>query len=149
MIKEFLTRAQNDQPIYITEVEAAFSAMPEKSRVIIQTELVEPGQVKDVQFYLPTVFEERAFVEDFFFGKIYNIISTLGGKKLTVFYDTQNDEIKRLVKKTEKVFGIHETKKKRTFYGRSINVADRINEALYGGSFVIEACDIAEYQKKR
>ena len=146
MIKDFIARAEGDQPVYITEVEQAFGALEERTLVIIRTELVEPGEIKDLQFYLPPAFEEKAFVEDFFFGKIYNIISTLGGKNLTVFYDAQNAEIKRLVKKLEKVFGIHEIKKKRVFYGRSINVADRINEALYGGSFSIQARDISEYE---
>ena len=145
MIKEFILRAKNDEPVYITEVETAFRALDKKTRVVFRTEMVAHGEFRDLEIFLPNSFEDTAFMEDYFFGKIYNIISTLGGKNLTVFYDAQNSAVNKLVKKLDKVFCIDEPKSARSFYGRSINVADRINEALYGGSFTTAFAHIENY----
>ena len=129
-IKDFIYAAEKDETVYITDVEKTFNELEEKSSIFLRMELVEKGVSKDFSFNLPSSFEEKSLVEDFFFGKIYNIVSTLGGKKLTVYYDKKNEQISKLVKKLDKVFGIYEDKQKRKYYARSINVADHLNEAL-------------------
>ena len=141
-MKELVLKAKRDETVYISDVEHAFKAMDEKSLIYLTMDLVEKGESKHFSFYLPARIENKALVEDFFYGKIYNIISTLGGRKLTVYYDKQNMQIHKLVTKLDKVFGIKESKKQRSGYARGINVADRLNEALCGGKFSIEADDI-------
>lgn len=141
-LKELAEAAQRDETVYISDVEQVFNALEEKSQIYMTMDLIEAGESKHFSFYLPASIDNERLVEDFFYGKIYNIISTLGGKKLTVYYDTQNGQIHRLAEKLNEVFGINESKKQRTGYARGINVADRLNEALYGGRFSIEIDDI-------
>jgi len=147
-IRDFIEQAKKDEPVYITEVEKAFNAFENKSLICIKIVLVQ-GDKKDFSFYLPKHFEDKMFVKAFFFGKIYNIISTLGGKKLVVYYDTANQGVSELVNQLNYRFGIREEKSKRNFYARSINVADRLNEALFGGKFSFELIDIREYEPEK
>ncbi len=146
-IRDFVERAKQDETVYIPEVEKAFNAMDDKSSVKLRMDLIEAGKSRDFSFNLPAHFEDRELVRDFFFGKIYNIISTLGGRKLTVYYDTQNEKIRALAEQLDEVFGTHKPKPERTGYARSINVADRMNNALYGGSFCFKLEDISGWKE--
>ena len=141
-MNDLVMTAKKDETVYISDTEHTFKAMDERSLVYLTMDLVGKGETKHLSFYLPAKIENKALVEDFFYGKIYNIISTLGGRKLTVYYDMQNTQIHKLVVKLDKVFGIKESKKQRTGYARGINVADRLNEALCGGQFSINTDDI-------
>ena len=140
---DLVNNAKKDKTVYISDVENIFDALAEKSLVCLVMDLID-GQSKYFSFHMPAVFGKEELVKEFFYGRIYNIISTLGGKKLTVYYDMKNSHIKKLVSKLNDVFGIKETRKQRKGYARGINVADRLNEALYGGSFSIEARDLSE-----
>ena len=148
MIKKFAERAKQDETVYLPDLEEAFNTSENTSLVRLRMALIETGKTRDFSFNLPVSFEETKLVQDFFYGKIYNIISTLGGKKLTVYYDTKNKQIDALANRLETVFGINQSKKARTGYANSINVADRLNDALYGGRFSIELQDINHWKKR-
>ncbi len=141
-MKELAAAAKRDETVYISDVVHAFTALKEKTLIYLTMDMIEAGECRNFSFYLPGTFKEQALIEDYFYGKIYNIISAVGGRKLTVYYDTQNVQVGNLVSKLDEVFGINETRKQRTGYARGINVADRLNEALYGGRFSIETKDI-------
>lgn len=141
-IKALAETATRDETVYISDVEQVFNTLEEKSLIYLTLDLIEVGESKHFSFYLPASFNNETLVKDYFYGKINNVITTLGGKKLTVYYDTQNDEIRGLVEKLYEVFGINKPKKQRDGYARIINVADRLNEALYGAQFSIEVDDI-------
>lgn len=142
-IKELVEAAKRDETVYISDAEQVFNALDEKSLIYMTLDLIEVGESKHFSFYLPSSFNNETLVKDYFYGKINNVITTLGGKKLTVYYDTQNVQIHRLVEKLYEVFGINESKKQRNGYARIINVADRLNEALYGAQFSIKVDDIS------
>ena len=141
-MKELAAAAKRDETVYISDVVHAFTALKEKTLIYLTMHMIEAGECRNFSFYLPGTFKEQALIEDYFYGKIYNIISAVGGRKLTVYYDTQNAQVENLVSKLDEIFGINETRKQRTGYARGINVADRLNEALYGGRFSIETKDI-------
>ena len=141
-MKELAAAAKRDETVYISDAVHAFTALKEKTLIYLTMDMIEAGECRNFSFYLPGTFKEQALIEDYFYGKIYNIISAVGGRKLTVYYDTQNAQVGNLVSKLDEIFGINETRKQRTGYARAINVADRLNEALYGGRFSIETKDI-------
>ena len=147
-LKNLAALVKLDETIYITEAQRVFNALEHKSEIYLTMDLIEPGKCKHSSFDLPEDFSETALITDFFYGKIYNIISTLGGRCLTIYYDTGNAKIAKLVERLNMVFGIHLSKRARSGYARGINVADRMNEALYGGRFCIKTDDIANKPEK-
>ena len=143
-MKNLIEAAKNDETVYISDVQKQFDNLAEKSPVCLVMELIEAGRSGQLNFYLPKAFDNEELIKDYFYGRIYNMVSSLGGRKLTVYYDTRNKQISRLVSKLDSIFGIKESRKNRKGYARGINVADRLNEALYGGQFSIESKDINE-----
>lgn len=143
-IKEFVEIAKQDETVYISDVENSFNKLVDKTQVYIVLDLIDRGVHKDFSFYLPSEFGEVEFVEDYFFGKIYNILSTLGGTNMSIYYDMSNDCVDKLVKKLDVIFGISFNKKQRKGYARAINVTDRMIEALFGGKFYFSHFDIKD-----
>ncbi len=143
-MKDLIETAKRDETVYISDAQNVFNNLNDKSLIYLVMDLIETGQSRQYSFYLPEAAGDETLIKDFFYGKIYNIVSSLGGRKLTVYYDTNNRQAEKLVSKIESIFGIKETRKKRKGYGRGINVADRLNEALYGGRFSVETKDIGQ-----
>ena len=141
-VSDFVTLAQKDETVYISDVEKAFDSLDDKTYIYLVMDLIEEGAQRDFGFYLPATFKDERLISDFFYGKIYNIISTLGGRTLSIYYDTSNEKVAVLVKNLNLVFDIAEPRKRRKGYARGINVADRMNEVICGGRFSFNINDI-------
>ena len=61
---------------------------------------------------------------------LYNIISTLGGRGLSLSADGDDGEGAELAAAFERAFGIAETRFRRPGYGRAVNVSERMDEAI-------------------
>lgn len=142
--KEFTKLAKEDKNVYISNVETAFNQLDDKTEIYLVLDLIKEGEKKAFSFCLPSEYDESEFVEDFFIGKIYNILSTLGGLKMSVYYDTSNIQVDVLVKKLDEVFGIGVDKKARKGYAKAINVTDRMLYKLLGKTFSFKLFDIKE-----
>ena len=98
-IKDLVEKAKRDEAVYISDVEGVFNAMDEVTPIYVTIDMIGAEQEKQFSFNLPASFPDEVFLEDFFFGKLYNIITTLGGRRLTVYYDTQNQQFSKMVTK--------------------------------------------------
>ncbi|MEN6315723.1 MAG: hypothetical protein ABFD25_15925 [Clostridiaceae bacterium] len=151
MISEFIKRSKTGECVYITEVRKAFDKASQTKDVICVLELVKKGEIKDYTIRLPdlegTSIQETKFIKRYFYARIYNILSTLGGKKMTLYIDTADEYLMQLVKTLDEVFCINSEKAKRKGYGRCINVIDRMAENLCGSSFSFEIKDVRQLGK--
>lgn len=75
---------------------------------------------------------ERDLVREYFLAGLYNIISTLGGRELRLAGRGDEGEARELAAAFEEQFGIRLPRGQRSGYGRAVNVAERMFEAVHG-----------------
>lgn len=151
MILKLIERANAGECVYITEVRKAFDKALQTKDIICVLELVKKSETKDYTIKLPDLSgageQETEFIKRYFCARIYNILSTLGGKKMTLYIDTADVFLRKLFKTLNEVFCINSAKAKRKGYGRCINVIDRMAENLCGSTFSFEIKDIEQLEK--
>lgn len=132
MIKEFLKRAQEDQPVYITHVREAFSRLKaeERDSILVVDSLISSEEEKAFSLIIPAVnsctAEETAFIVSYVNAEIYNILSALGGKYITFYIDTANEKLCTLLRILDETFEINLKRSDRKGFGKCINVIDRM-----------------------
>lgn len=98
------------------------------------------GSQRDFSAPLPDC---GSFALRYLSATVFNLLSAYGGRKLEIYADCENEEMRRLVKELEGIFQLRD--KTRSGYGKCINVADRISRAFGGGGFSMELCSISDY----
>lgn len=146
MLSTFLRRAKEDLPVYITDVRAAFQRDGRRPFHLAVT--LYDGSVRRFPLLLPETgsAEEKEFVASYVHAILYNILSSLGALRVTVYLDPADAELKALAENLDAVFMTALPKTERTGYGKCLNVNERTLAALSGGRdrFEIRVRDIAE-----
>jgi len=129
MIKDFLERATKGESVFICDVRDAFSTADTSVGCMIET---AAGEIHRWNIPLPQTgsTEEKAFVRDYFYANVYNLISTLGGKFMALYINPEDTHIEELCVSLDDVFQTALPRDKRTGYGKCLNVTDRVNAAL-------------------
>lgn len=129
MMQEFLTRAERGDNVYISDVRKAFSAG--STRIQCALELVIGGE-RCWEIRVPRAESERelAFIREYCYASLYNLISTFGGKRMTLHLSPEDAFARELCEALNDVFQIRLTKRERRGYGKCLNVTDRINAAM-------------------
>ena len=150
--KQLVEKAKDGSPVYISDVRAQFDSMADRMQLICELELIDdtrrrfPISVPDAEELSP---EANTLIANYIWARIYNILSSLGGRRMTIYLDRKHAWLNRIVNDLNVKFGIYQSRKDRKGYGRSINVIDRMLEHIdsrgkeaAGFQFVIK--DIAE-----
>ncbi len=145
MLKVFIDEAKKGLPVFITDVRNAFTELDKKQTMSCVLELVD-GSIRVFEMNIPaldgTDDEQTEFVKSYVSAEIYNILSALGGKKMTIYLDTSSKPLVALAKELDKIFCINMERSKRKRYGKCVNVIDRMLGAIVGPdakfAFVIE-----------
>jgi len=134
MINDFIKRAENGKSIYICEVRDAFASSGKSIECVVET---TAGEVIARSIPLPCFIgapvKDRAgkeFVCEYFHSNIYNLISTYGGKHMTLYTAECDGDIKELCDNLNDVFQVKLSRDDRSGYGKSLNVTDRVNAAM-------------------
>lgn len=135
MISEFLKSAENGETVYISTVFEAFQSLKEHESQVLNCylSLLEIEQVKCFTLRIPIFSEDdkkNLFIKEYVWAELYNIISSLGGRKMDVYVDISNRELTDFAENLNSVFDIDKARKDRGGYGRSVNVTDRMLETL-------------------
>lgn len=150
MLQDFLKRAIAGENVYITEVKKAFGILKDSCKIKCVLSLLDKDKEKTYAIRIPELSglneAETEFVRRYFYARIYNILSTLGGTKMTFYFNTADKRLLELVGSLDEAFCIKTEKAKRQGYGKCINVIDRMTERLRGGSFVFELRDIGLFK---
>lgn len=98
------------------------------------------GRMRDFAAPMP---EYGSFGLRYLSATVFNLLSAYGGRRLEIYADTGSKELCGLIEELEEIFQLGE--KKRSGYGKCINVADRISRAFGGEGFALELRDIKGY----
>ena len=114
-IRDLVDTAAAGRPVYISSVRERFAALPPSESFVLTASLDgfdEDGPV--FTFRLPKFAlladDERAMATEYVLAGLYNIISTLGGRGLSLRADGDDGEGAALVAAFERAFGIAETR---------------------------------------
>ena len=133
MIAQFLESAETGEPVYISTVYAAFQNL-EKSWtlhfLLLPLEGEEPKYfpIKIPEFGASVATDQ--FIKEYVWAELYNILSSLGGRRMDMYIDDTCSELLSFVEDLKDVFNISLERKDRQGYGRAINVIDRMLETL-------------------
>jgi len=136
MIKEFLQAANAGEPVFITTVCEAFEKLKKNEKQVLNCvlTLLENNKKRLFKISLPLLdglgSEEITFVKSYVWAKIYNILSSLGGKEMNIYVDKSNSSLTELAAELNQVFHIDKKRSERRGYGRAVNVIDRMLGAL-------------------
>lgn len=139
-------------PLYIHAVRQQFEQLPNRSRVECVVELMNGTDVRAFSLSLPNLAESDAstvdLAERYLFAEIYNVLSSIGGRKMTFHCDLSNAPLVAFLERVNEVFGVGLPRKDRPGYGRCINVIDRMLTTLSKGAvqFSFEVKPLDEFE---
>ena len=133
MLEQLLAKARSDESVFITEADAFFSQLPDATKLNLEVEQID-GSYREFVMDLPGVHDldpqSLQFLDDYVCARIYNILSSLGGRRLLIRYDTKITWLGGIIASLDARFGIGQARKDRTGFGKCINVIDRMLEHL-------------------
>jgi hypothetical protein len=134
-VRDLVDAANGGRPVYISVLRERLEALPPSASFTLVARLDGFGnESRAFTFRLPKFGalapDERTMVTEYVLAGLYNIISTLGGRGLTI--DTVGDEgeAPELVLTIRREFGIDRDRLTRPGYGRAVNVSERMDEAI-------------------
>ena len=144
-LDSFVRAAKEDKPVYITEVRKAFQE--EGKRAFHIHVHMYDGKTAVFPLMLPVWNneEERAFTASYIRAFVHNLFSTLGALKMEIYLDTSDKDLVSAAENLYSEFQMGLAKSRRSGFGKSLNVNDRIIRALFGDktSFSFEVLDIS------
>lgn len=146
MLKSFLQSAGQDRPVYLTDVREAFQANGTQPFSLHVT--LYDDSVKRFPLMLPETKDEAeaAFVASYVYATVYNILSSLGAKKIDIYLNPGDRQAAELAGTLSGTFQTEAPKAERTGYGKCLNVNERILSvfASEGGRFSFRVHDTAK-----
>lgn len=137
MIKEMIDSAKRGENVFITDVRNEFQSLDIMGEsIIIQLDLINKGDTRYFRLIVPVVEqeadEEIAFIESYIRAEIYNMLSSLGCRGLTVYFNTENMVLNSIFAGVREAFCMDKPLSERTGYGNCMNVIDRMIRAIHG-----------------
>ncbi len=134
-VRDLVDAAKGGRPVYISTVRERFDRLePAGSFQLTATVRGFDAGDRVYSFTLPTfaslAADERAMVIEYVLAGLYNIISTVGGRGLTLEAPGGDGEGDELAAIFEHEFGIGLDRLGRPGYGRAVNVSERMDEAI-------------------
>ena len=126
--------AKAGQSVYITDLHSLFGSLADEAseRLACVVELLDGTGSRRFDMRVPRLdgmgAAERDFVESYIHAEIYNILSALGGKLMTVYFDPARASLAEAVRRLPSVFGLGMRRSSRCGYGRAVNVIERMIE---------------------
>lgn len=128
--------ANGGKSVYITRVRNLFDSLENCLELRVRMEAAGDGPNRDFSIRIPSPdtlnVEQDEFVLEYLSALIYNIISSFGGITLTFFRPPGNSGLDDLVNRLSRQFHPDTAKSDREGYGRCLNVAERMADALEG-----------------
>jgi hypothetical protein len=151
-MKDLLEAARSGRAVYVTDLHERFSRLggDASERIVLVVEPLDGGPARHFDLKLPRLDrldgEEGRLVEEYLQAETYNILSALGGTRLSIYHDRTRPGLSALAARIPEAFGIGLPRQARKGYGRCVNVIDRMMAALAPGlgGFSIALCDIGK-----
>jgi hypothetical protein len=136
VIRQLMEEAGSGRSVFITDLHALFGSLADDTSDLLAcvVELLDGTGSRRLDMKVPRLdgmgAAERSFVEGYIHAEIYNMLSALGGKLMTIYVDPGRAALARAVGELPSVFGIGLGRSSRRGYGRAVNVADRMIAAM-------------------
>ena len=152
LLQALLEDARAGKPVYITTVHHVFDGLhhAESERIVCVVDQMDTNGQTAYELRIPSLdrcdAEAQTFVRDYLNAEIYNILSSIGGRCMTLYLDTAKPALLALVKGLDDAFCIGSSRQARVAYGRSVNVIDRMIAAVRPGepSFRFQISDLKQ-----
>ncbi|HPJ21836.1 MAG TPA: hypothetical protein PLP30_09620 [Clostridia bacterium] len=154
MLKGMLEAAKRGENVFITDVRNSFRELGVNGeRIIIELDLIKKGDKRYFDLIVPDIKEgneeEVLFVASYIRAEIYNMLSSLGGCGITIYFNTENMVLNGIFADVRNAFCMDEPLSERTGYGNCMNVIDRMIRAIHGEGekfqYVLkDSCEIPE-----
>lgn len=140
----WLAEAKADSPVWLDEVSRACADDADCSRVIIEITAFN-GEKRAYTRFFPswTGADGERFVREYLCACVFNVLSAVGGSRLTIYHDPENVPLSALIDELNEIFQL--CAPYRTGYGKPINEAERICAFLRLPPFQMEKRSIADY----
>ena len=144
MLKKWIDAGAHDQPVWLSGVRERCAAMPDAARTVIQLTLPDGGQ-RDYPLAVPrwSTGEERSFALEYVCACVFNLLSVLGGRRLTFCFDQADGALSGLLREVPAVFQTDAAK--REGCGKAISTANRVCRAFGAEPFQFAFSDMAAY----
>ncbi len=144
LIDAWLAAAEAGQPVWLGDVRKE-SAAAEESRALVLRLTLCGGEQRDLPLSLPRWETEaqRGFVRDLLCACVFNALSALSARELSLYSDPADRELAALLAELPALFQLDAPK--RAGLGKALNVADRLSAALGGGRFCFRFCKVQDY----
>ena len=135
MISEFLHKAEAGEPVYINTVYNAFQGLKVNDSLTLNCVLTlldnDDLRLFPIKIPLFSGFKKvDQFIKEYVWAELYNILSSLGGKKMNIYIDESDPHLFEFAHNLNDVFHIGKPRRMRRAYGRAVNVIDRMLETL-------------------
>ncbi len=128
-LRDLIRQADEGRCVYLSRVRDAFR--DSDNGIFCRVDLTLGGAMSYlIRLPLPRDPGEDAFVREYFYARIYNLISVLGGKTMTLTVPYGNAWARELCASLPDVFDVKKPRSERKGFGKCLNVTDRANEAL-------------------
>jgi hypothetical protein len=134
-IRDLVDTAIAGRPVYISSVRERFDALPPAESFVLTATLDGfdedgPAFTFRLPMFAPLSDGERAMATEYVMSGLYNIISTLGGRGVSLSAVGDNGEGTALAAAFEEAFDLGASRLLRPGYGRAVNVSERMDEAI-------------------
>jgi len=139
MLESLIADAEAGRPVYITHVHEAFASLPaaQSEKLVLLIELLDVEGRRAWELRIPRLAEcgarERDFVRDYVYAEVYNILSSIGARSMTVYVDSSSRGALALAGSLAEAFCVNRKRGERSGYGRAVNVLDRMMAAIRPG----------------
>ncbi len=129
MIKQFLESAARGDSVYLSDVRRSFD---NAAHMVDVSVLLVTGEVRAYRVSFPDAQTpaERSFLREYLHANVYNLLSVLGGQRMTLTVKPGDGLAKALCAELDEVFQTRLSFPERFGYGKCLNVTDRVNAAL-------------------
>ncbi len=136
MITELSQAIRDGEPLYVDEVRAFFGRHPE-SRLVTYSLLLSDAashRVGSISIPPPDALseDERNVAVDFLQAEFYNLLTTLGGRSLTIYLGKGGKVLLPIIEPVVASFQVDSSRSERRGVGRVMNVIERMLSALDG-----------------
>ncbi|TVR59290.1 MAG: hypothetical protein EA426_07640 [Spirochaetaceae bacterium] len=152
MLDAMIDAAKRGENVFISDVRTRFAEISETEARSIFIELLLLDGVGRVEYTLsvPRLTgpegEAVQFVASYVRAEVYNILSSMGGRTMTIYTDTSDAVVVGILRGLHDDFCVGLPRSQRTGYGNCVNVIDRMLAAIDANSepFTFVLRDIAE-----
>jgi hypothetical protein len=138
-LRTMIEAAEAGKPVYITQAHDRFGSLAAEvcDRLVLAADLLDSEGQKTWELKLPRLEacdqKEKGFVRDYLYAEVYNILSSIGARAMTLYAAGATPGTVALVETLNEAFCVDMSRDRRRGYGRSINVLDRMMAAVRPG----------------